>query len=82
MEGGNKNLKLNVKDTKLVHIGSGPTKPIYIGQDEMEEVRHFKYLRSFKINNAKCSIRIKCRNWHGLETDDRPHLRLKRTKLE
>ena len=59
--GEEKNLKLNAKKTKVMHIGAGPTTPIAIGQEELEEVTNFKYLGSIKSKDADCTKDINAR---------------------
>ena len=58
--GVEKGLSLNVKKTKLIHIGKHCS-PILIGQEEVEKVDHFKYLGSIKTEDAYCSKDIRAR---------------------
>ena len=59
--GEDKNLKLNAKKTKVMHIGKSPTTPVAIGQEELEVVNQFKYLGSIKANDADCTTDINAR---------------------
>ena len=44
-----------------INIGAGPTTPIAIGQEELEEVTNFKYLGSIKSKDADCTTDINAR---------------------
>ena len=59
--GKEKQLKLNVKKTKYMHIGQKTSHPIIIDNEEIEEVDDFKYLGSVKTKNADCSKDINIR---------------------
>lgn len=56
-----KNMKLNAKKTKVMHIGPNVYQPIEIDGEELEKVDKFKYLGSVKTNNGDCSTDINTR---------------------
>ena len=56
--GEEKNLKLNAKKTKYIHIGETDSEDLFIDTGKIERVDHFKYLGSIKTNSGDCTTYI------------------------
>ena len=56
--GEEKSLKLNAKKTKHIHIGETDSEDLFIDDDKIERVDHFKYLGSIKTNSGDCTTDI------------------------
>ena len=59
--GEEKNLKLNTKKTKYIHIGETDSEDLFIDADKIERVYHFKYLGPIKTNSGDCTTDINSR---------------------
>ena len=57
-EGKKKNMKLNAKKTKVMHIGKGNYNDISIDGETLEKVLEFIYLGSCKTVDGDCKVDI------------------------
>ena len=57
-EGKKKNMKLNAKKTKVIHIGKGSYEDITIDGETLEKVLEFIYLESCKTSDSDCKVDI------------------------